>query len=211
MTYLVLIADIVDSRKLENRGQVQNRLMGALDRINGRGNPIESPYTLTLGDEFQAVFSGAARMIEDFASISHALHPARVRFSYGVGDITTAINPRQALQMDGPAFYAAREGLDRLKDSGDLAAITGISGPVGALLDSSLCAMTNGMARWRANRFAILRDLMRDDDVKSIASRLDISEVAVYKNIDAGDLRTLIRLARSIETCLDQQMASADR
>ena len=206
MTYLVLIADIVDSRRLADRGQVQNRLMDALGRINRRGSPIESPYTVTLGDEFQAVFSGATGMVEDLASIQHALHPARVRFSYGVGDITTAINPRQALQMDGPAFYGARDGLDRLKDSGDLAAITGVAGPVGELLDSSLRAMTNGMTRWRANRFAILRDLMRGDDVKSIAARLDISEVAVYKNIDAGDLRTLMHLARSIEACLDQQL-----
>lgn len=127
MTCLVLIADIADSRRLANRGQVQNRLMDALDRINRRGSPIESPYTVTLGDEFQAVFSGAAGMFEDLASIQHALHPARVRLSYGVGDITTAINLRQALQMDGPAFYGARDGLDRLKDSAALAALAALA------------------------------------------------------------------------------------
>jgi len=203
----VLIADIVDSRQLANRGQVQKGLARVLDQINRRGDPIASPYTLTLGDEFQAVFSGTTRIFDDFVSINHALHPIRVRFSYGVGAITTAINPRQALQMDGPAFYAARDGLEKLKGSDSIATITGVSGPIGALLDSSLRVMANGMAGWRANRFAILRDLMRDDDVKRIAARLEISEVAVYKNIDVGDLRNHIRLTQALETCLDQQMA----
>lgn len=207
MNYLVLIADIVDSRNLEARGQVQKQLTRVLNNINRRGAPIASPYTLTLGDEFQAVFSSADRIFEDMVWINHVLHPVHVRFSYGVGEITTAINTKQALGMDGPAFYAAREGLERLKGSDTLATVAGLAGPVAALIDASVRVLANGMAGWRANRFAILRDLMCGDEVKRIAARLEISEVAVYKNIDAGDLRNLLRLTQALEACLDQQMA----
>ena len=85
-----MIADIVGSPNLEERGQAQSRVIRVLYDVNRRGRPIVSPHILTLDDEFQAVFS------------------------CGVGEITTAINTAQALGMDGPAFYAARDGLEDL-------------------------------------------------------------------------------------------------
>ncbi len=100
-----MIADIVGSPNLEEHGQAQSRVIRVLYDVNRRGRPIVSPHILTLDDEFQAVFS------------------------CGVGEITTAINTAQALGMDGPAFYAARDGLEDLKGSGAIAAITGLAGP----------------------------------------------------------------------------------
>jgi len=64
-----------------------------------------------LGDEFQAVFSGAQNIWSCIFVIESALHPVRFRFGLGVGGIDTAINRKQSIGMDGPAFHLAREAV----------------------------------------------------------------------------------------------------
>lgn len=204
MPYLVLIADLVASRRAPERQSLQHRLTAELNTLNRETPRPTSPYTLTLGDEFQAVFDRADRIFADLVRLLSALHPMRIRFSLGLGAITTDLNPEQALGMDGPAFYAARDGIERLKASGDLLRIEGL--PDAALANGSLRLVSQRMDKWHANRFAILHRLMRDDSVQAIADDLGISEQAVYKNIHSGGLDAVIEVLSALTDILNRQL-----
>jgi hypothetical protein len=212
MSYLVLIGDLIASRNSPNRKDLQNRLEAVLTKLNNRPPKPVSPYTLTLGDEFQAVFETADNVFDDIVQILKALHPDQVRFSLGLGTITTDLNPNQALGMDGPAFYRARDGIDQLKDSGDLIRIEGLPARWVTLAEGSLRLLSKWIQKWEANRLAILHGLLVGDPVKTIATDLGVSEQAVYKNIRSGGLEAVIQilsaLTEILNTCLAEEAST---
>jgi hypothetical protein len=81
--------------------------------VNGENMHLISPYTITLGDEFQAVLKNARHLFGDIITILYVIYPTKIRFSIGIGDIQTPVNPNQAIGMDGTAFYNARTGIDK--------------------------------------------------------------------------------------------------
>ncbi len=116
MGYVAVIGDIKDSKKIYNRGLVQNKLNQILTYINS--NYIENVaanFVITLGDEFQGLLITGSNLFEIIRLIKRAMYPVEIRFGIGVGKITTSINPQAAIGADGPAFYAAREMIEELR------------------------------------------------------------------------------------------------
>ncbi len=206
--YIVLIGDIEASKDLEEgkRYQVQNLLKEVFDELNSSCSTIESPYTVTLGDEFQAVFSRADDLFIHAWQILAALHPVKVRFSMGVGQITTSINREQSLGMDGPAFHLARDGIELLKDSGYLfnLSVEGQKGSYVSALNNSLYLFSDQLRSWNKNRLSILYMMETGMNYKQISQKLGISEPAFYKNKEAASLEVVIDLFRDISEIINE-------
>lgn len=212
---IVLIGDIIDSKQLdgEKREQVQSLLLEQLDEINRESDSIEAPFTITLGDEFQAVYSDASTLLEDCWKILAELHPVSVRFSAAIGSISTPINTKQAIGMDGPAFYIARDNIEEMKKSNRLFSV-GIEGAkkddetqaLLNLINNSLKLLSKEMNSWKKIRFQILVMLNRGTPVKEIANELNISETAVYKNREDGELSLVIELKESVKKLLNIEL-----
>lgn len=121
MNRVVIIGDIVASKQIENRNEVQENLNQVLSHLNyPHRNDLLSNYTITIGDEFQVVLSEFDSVFSDIINISVNLYPVKVRFAIGIGTLSTPINEEQAIGMDGPAFYLARHGIEGLKKTGSL-------------------------------------------------------------------------------------------
>ncbi len=211
---IVLIGDITASKKLRGaeRGGLQEDLTALIDEINKNAAYIESPMTITLGDEFQAVYSNAESLLADTWKIMAGIHPVNVRFSIGIGEIVTPINKKQALGMDGPAFYAAREGIKALKKSGRIyrvmkAGETDSDTNSGLrLLNRTLDMLSNEMSSWRKSRFDVLLKLSAGVPVKDIAGELGLSATAVYKNKDEGDLDLVIEIGKTAAVIINEKL-----
>src|SRR5438270_579082 len=116
MQAIAIIGDIVDSKDIARRDAFQRKLAKALTaRGKEKKSGLVSPYTITLGDEFQAVYRSAHHLWTDIITLLGDIHPVQARFAIGVGELTTRINHRQALGMDGPAFHRARAAITELK------------------------------------------------------------------------------------------------
>ena len=209
MNRLVMIADIIDSRQLSNREQVQKGLESRLRELNSQHGQLLSPYTITLGDEFQAVFSGADQLFPDILAIMRQLHPVELRFALGVGSLSTAINPEQAIGMDGPAFHGARDLLAGMKHDSRTLAITGLPQDDG-LQEAALGLFNLQLRKWRPNRLDILQRLLEDQDIPEIARHLDITERSVYKNIHEGGLSYAIQMIRALTQRMNNALARTD-
>ena len=196
---LILIGDIVSSKKISERSSVQRKLKLAFNTINKKSENILSPYTLTLGDEFQAVYKSSENIFHDIIFLLTKLHPVKIRFSLGIGEITTSINRKQALGMDGPGFYAARDGMEELKKSDYKINIT--SGKVNdlSLHKKSLFLLSHIMEGWRKSRYELLTYLYEGFDVNKISKKIKITDKAIYKNIDAGALDLFMDITEIIE------------
>ncbi len=211
MNFIGIIADIAASRIVSARSQLQEKLYHTLEEINNRrGLALASPFTITLGDEFQALYRAPAGLFADLWKISASLHPVKIRYSVAAGSLSTAVNEEQALGMDGPVFYTARDCLAVAKEQ-KLMFHLGGKIPSLDLINDALGLVAHHARNWSGNRLAIVADLSEGKPVKEIAQAIGISESAVYKNINAAALDTVVALTRGIESSLNQALENSER
>lgn len=197
--FIVAIGDVISSRKVEKRQDLQHKLLDVFDDLNTPGyeNHLISPYTITLGDEFQAVYEKADCLLLDSISILEKTYPQKIRFSFGIGKISTDTNRKQSIGMDGNAFHYAREGILNLKGQRGKYKFN-ISGLEDTeqekLFNNTLYIFSNLLDQWNRNRYFILRSTMQGKAVKEIAKELNLTETAVYMNIYDGSIREMMAI-----------------
>lgn len=209
MNYLCVIGDVVDSRKVQTRGGLQKDLKEVLAAINhSRKQSLASPNTITLGDEYQAIYRDAKTLFQDLTDILLSLHPVKVRFSIAIGGIDTPINHKQTLDMDGPVFHVARRGLDaNFKNSGLLFTLGSADKPVPPWIRIGLALISHQIRPWNTNRLRILRRYLEGVPVKLMTEDVEISATAIYKNIRDGAIEPVAGFMHEIETWMNTELA----
>jgi len=208
MKVICVIGDLVNSRNILDRQGLQKKLDQALASINrtSRGHLI-SPCTITLGDEYQAVYQDADTLFRDFWTVLERLSPERIRFSVGLGSLTTAVNSEQAIGMDGPAFHVAREAMQStFKRSGELFRISQAEGTVAPWIEPALALLSHETLQWRPNRLLVFQRLLSGLDPKAIAQEAGITPTAVYKNIQSGALDAMRDLLGEMTRWINQEV-----
>lgn len=116
MSYIAIIGDIIDSQKISNRDQVQDQLQKILKKVNNDyQKQISANFAITLGDEFQGLLRTGDNALAIIQEIEFAIHPVKIRFGIGMGEVRTEINRNKSHEIDGPAYHRARKMIDRLK------------------------------------------------------------------------------------------------
>ena len=91
--YLALIADVIDSKIVQERFDLQKQLEKTLQKINELFKDcLASAFTLTLGDEFQALLKVEAPVFQIIDTLRSELRPTQLRFGIGLGEIVTDID-----------------------------------------------------------------------------------------------------------------------
>jgi hypothetical protein len=139
------------------------------------------------------------------ARLETDMHPLRFRFSIGVGEITTRVNPESSLGMDGPAFYYAREGITALHEEGGRYRVTGI-GAEEALIRHSLDLWSGARTKWNLNRLTTFARLLEGASIAEIVRELAISEQAVYRTRRDGQLDTVTGMLQAISVIIDREV-----
>lgn len=207
MKVIALIGDVVASKQQARRDVLQKKLAAALAKLNESARGLASPYTLTLGDEFQAVYRRADSLLTDVVVLLAAVHPVQVRFALGVGSLSTPVNPKQALGMDGPAFHSARETLSALKEDENLLRIAGSRAEEWTLVNHVLNLLSHQIKGWSYNRLCILAGLLAGKKVREIEPGLKVSGVAVYKNIRAAALDDVVGICQQLTVLLNSAVS----
>ena len=111
--YLALIADVIDSKMVQERFDLQKQLEKALQTMNELfGEFLASNFTLTIGDEFQGLLKVDAPVFQMIDTLRSLLTPTQLRFGIGLGEILTDIDPLQSIGADGPAYWNARAAIN---------------------------------------------------------------------------------------------------
>ena len=200
-SFVAVIGDMKDSRHLENRKEVQVRLQGILDRLNEKyKDEIVSRFLITLGDEFQGLLSSGKYILDMVNEIRMAMHPVRLRFGIGFGQITTDIRTEMALGADGPGYYRAREAVELLKErekkkrsvlSELCLKMDETHRDKEILLNTVFDLMYVVESGWTDRQREVIWDmLLHGDGQQNTASRLDITQSTVQKTLAAGSYYT---------------------
>ena len=207
MMYIALIGDIIESKKIQDRAQVQQHLLQLMKELNQQyQNYLVSPFTVTTGDEFQALFSPNSYIFQIIDQISVAFTPYEIRFGIGVGDMITEINKEQSIGSDGPAYWLAREAINHIHDKNDYG-INHISvflanEEVSWTVNAMLAACSFIQSKWTEVQYDVLKQLLAENiydetfSHKEIARLLGITPSAFNKRIKASGLKIYLRNKR---------------
>lgn len=211
MSYLVIIGDLIGSRGLSERARFQETFAAVLAGRTAAAVPgtLVSPYTLTLGDEFQAVLAGARGVFGALLAIARDLRPAELRLALALGEITTAIDHERAIGMDGSAFHRARDGIERLKRDRGRCRVEGLEPPLADLVNHALALAFDRLTEARGTRLSLVAALLADHPVRALAADLGKSEQTLYKTIRRTNLHALVGLLGAVEAELDLKLRTA--
>jgi hypothetical protein len=112
----------------------------------------------------------------------------------------------QALGMDGPAFYHARNGIERLKGTNYLFSLEGIDTPYSTLIQESLHLVSYSFNSWNRTRLHTFRALFNQLDINTIATELHVTDKAIYKTISQGNLQNIFRLLSEITILVNKEL-----
>jgi hypothetical protein len=206
MKKIIIIGDIVMSKSLVGRLDIQNKLQKTLNQIDTKKSKMASPYTITLGDEFQSVYDKCDFVFRDIFKIISIIYPVTIRFVISIGDITTKINKKAALGMDGPAFYSARLMVETLKKNKSLFCVYNNETEHIEIINNYLEILSENVKKWSKLRWSILCSLMENITIEEIARKYKINIRSVYKNIEAGNLINIISFTKHVSSIINQSL-----
>ena len=202
--YLALIADVIDSKTVQERLDLQKQVEKTLQKMNELfGDYLASRFSLTLGDEFQALLKVDAPVFQIIDTLRSELTPTQLRFGIGLGEIVTAIDPLQSVGADGPAYWNARAAINFVHQKNDYGntQIYFSSGKenqdffVNALIASGE-AIRSG---WRDSQEEILLNLLKRSvysesfSQQDLAQSLAINPSALSKRLKSSSVRVYLR------------------
>ena len=202
--YLALIADVIDSKMVQERFDLQKQLEKTLQTMNELfGEFLASNFTLTIGDEFQGLLKVDAPVFQMIDTLRSLLTPTQLRFGIGLGEIVTDIDPLQSIGADGPAYWNARAAINLVHQKNDYGntQIYFSCGKekqdffVNALIASGE-AIRSG---WRGSQEEILLDLLKrcvyseNFSQQDLAQSLEINPSALSKRLKSSSIRVYLR------------------
>lgn len=196
--YIAIIGDIIESKKINNRFEIQGQLKKILDDVNEKyTDDIESKFMITLGDEFQGLMRSGESVIDIIEYIQIKMYPIQIRFGIGIGDIVTEINNLMPIGADGSAYHHARKMINNLKhvekknkkvDANIMISSDGNHADLELLLNTILSLCTSIKDKWTDRQREVTFDcLLNGDNQREVASRLEIGQPSVHKLLSKAD------------------------
>lgn len=207
-TFVALIGDIRGSRELDDREKAQEEFERVVDGLNDHvaEDAIASRFTVTTGDEFQALLTNASAAIEAAVVASDRFHPAKLRFGVGRGGLDTAVNPNRAIGMDGPCFHRAREAVDSAKRDATWLRVAGwpndLDERVNSLFDLVGCVRED----WTDRQAEFALALTEQDTQKSVADHYMVTKSTVSESLSAGHVHEVRSAEDSLAALLQDAL-----
>lgn len=213
--YIAIIGDIKGSKAIERRKEVQENLALVLSEINDQySEDIASRFMITLGDEFQGLLTNGTRIIQIISRIESRMHPVKLRFGIGVGEITTEINPHMAIGADGPGYYRARAAIEYLKENekkkqtsvSDIRLeVDGENQESQTFINTIFNLMTALKSSWTMRQREIIQDMLEHrDNQTDTAERLNIKQPTVNRVLVAGNYYAYKEAFDTVEKALGE-------
>lgn len=116
--YIAMIADIIESKTIQDRELIQSKLKETLAMLNQMYHKhLAGELILSAGDEIEGLFQDASSIFEVIFALEKSISPYRIRFGFGIGGIDTALNRKNILESDGKCFHLARKAIDEVQEA----------------------------------------------------------------------------------------------
>ena len=116
MKYAAVMFDIVESRRYNDRYDVQNVLMESISYLNWvYGYAIKKEVVSSAGDEFQGLFMNLQTAFLYIRKLQLLIYPIKIRCGIGYGAIKYYDKEWESSVLDGETFYLCRDAINSIQ------------------------------------------------------------------------------------------------
>jgi hypothetical protein len=183
--YYILMGDVIKSRERDVK-KLRMQLKGLLSACNRHLEAdVLSPYTTTLGDEFQGVASNLRGLLEAVFYLEEVRlkkqYSFKLRYVAHFGHIQTPINREIAYEMMGPGLTRARRLLTD-KRRGRPRFVFDLSDRRLSRNLNLLCSVVDGLtARWRLQDYLLIYDMVSNDNNEEVGRKHGKNRSQIWK------------------------------
>lgn len=181
----ILMADVVSSRSYNGKA-----LMEEFKRIVGECNETHkdfllSPFTITLGDEFQGVAASLRAAVDSILFLEDrvlTVQPAfLLRYVLVYGAIDTPINPIIAHGMTGTGLAKAREMLTKKRRGRTRFQLNLSESPYAEEFRMLFRLLELLSVHWKEKDYSLIRELMWENDDTTVAVKFGKTTSQMWK------------------------------
>ncbi len=189
--YIVLTGNLRSPRDLKNGAGAQENLKKAINRINkGFERTITAKFMLIGGDSFQGMISSPKSLFDIYQMFFDILNH-EFYLGIGIGGISTRISERVS-EIDGGAFYRAREALEEIKKQKKWIEIKS-EWDTNDIISSLLNFIADTMWGWTERQKEIVGYCRK---MKKKKEDLTLTDVAERKNITKQNVSKILKRAK---------------
>ncbi|HFI0254192.1 TPA: SatD family protein [Streptococcus suis] len=205
MNYIAIIGNIIHSKQVSQRSNTIEGLKQQLNSINySFSQNLASPFTLTKGDEFQALCKPNPYIFLMIDQIQLAFrNQLEIKFGIGLGEILTVIDPKQSIGLDGPAYWEAQKAIKVIQDKDDygssLVAFSSEYKQIDRVINPLLTSSDFIKATWNSSQtdlfeFLISNKVYQEEfKQKPIAEKMKLSQSAFTKRLKSSGIKLYFR------------------
>jgi len=181
----ILMGDIVESSKYD-AGKLRQDFMRLVNSCNeSLGQSVISPYTVTLGDEFQGVAASLRATLESIfcmeeASLRKGLD-FKIRYVALHGEIDTPINRLKAHAMMGSGLTRAREMLNDKRRGQPRFRFDLVDAHVMKQLNRLFLVYDGLIGRWDKEDGVLILDMLTDSNNETVGQKHDKNRSQIWK------------------------------
>lgn len=212
MSNVVIIGDMINSRSLSDRSEVQKRFLETLDKLNKSFEKyILADFIITIGDEFQGLLRSKKKLIEILEFIDMEMEDIRFRYGIGVGSISSEINRRESNKIDGPAYHRARQMIEDLEinEKSNQTPVTYIkikSDDNDDLVNALFAMMSSMKLSWTVRQREVIYTYLKNDHNQyKTAEILDVQQSTVNRSLNAANYFTYQYAFESMKNYLESE------
>lgn len=183
--YPILMGDVISSRNYE-AAALHEQLSSMVEHVNSEysGDHL-SPYTITLGDEFQGISRTMGTAAETLFRFEEYRLEKQLTFKLHYvlcyGRIDTEINPEIAYEMMGPGLTAARELLGSKKRDRKRFQFRGRTETESVQLERLFIVINSIISSWKEEDFPLILDMIREENNAEVGKRHDKNRDQIWK------------------------------
>lgn len=201
MTYFAIIGDLVESRNLADRAEVQERFQTVIAELNEDcRDSLEVPLKITAGDEVQGLSRHPRVFVDIMVRTSDALRPVGLSWGWGFGELATDLVEDVAL-LDGPCLHLAREAVENAKEDSRWLRIRGFPEPAAQVLDTVVNVIRFFRSTWTDRQAEIVKEA-RGKLQTEVADRLGVAQSTVSRTLAAAHYTTVLELEEAAQALL---------
>ena len=173
--YFILMGDVVGSGKLNSK-KLYQELRTILSACNhDLKSEILSPYTTTLGDEFQGIANSLRSIVRSIFRLEYLRMKHQYKFTFRYvahyGEIETEINREIAYEMIGPGLTHTR-GLLNEKGRGQKRFLFDLPDHMLGKILTRLGDVIVGLAdRWDRKDYPLILDMLAEQNNEKVAQK----------------------------------------
>ncbi len=213
--YISIVGEVLPAKHSEENKEQHRKLITVLEKINTEHDEdISAKFMPTIENEFQGLICKGCNLTKLLLEIKNAMHPDKIRFGIGIGEIETDFQSDNAITVSGPGYEKAREALRFLQSRekkkqmafSDTYVLTAEERNDRIHLINTIFSLLSTLElSWSDRQREIIYNMIKYDDTQtSAAGRLGVTQSTIQKSLTAGNYYAYAEASSTLETIFSE-------